>query len=57
MSRLKFMYKTEKEKEFFIKVLKAEYTNVKVSKEYKKGPHKRIYVDLSLKSKSLFLEE
>lgn len=50
MSKLKFMYETDKEKDIFIKILKEQYRFVKVSKEYRKeGPYKRIYIDLKSK--------
>lgn len=49
MSKLKFMYSKNEERDKLIKMLQAEYKIVKISKEYKEGPHRRIYVDLKNK--------
>lgn len=49
MSKLKFMYCEDEEKNKLIRMLQTEYKIVKISKEYKEGPHRRIYVDLKNK--------
>ena len=44
--KIRVMYLKEEDKERVIQQLRTNFKILKVSKEYKEGPRKRIYIDL-----------